>query len=208
MLLQAQPDGSPDLAAATLCGGSDPAAETRSGGIADTTSPHMINCGVVPLFPSEQARCPDRFSTAGGTPCQYPGDNFGRTITWTFTLDPSPARFKVLTVYVGGDRVRPVLRATDAAAPWAAVVVCPQDITGDGLTDLVVTFRETRAPAKLLVEAVDLHAAPKTVFGLEPAEESDAQGEGCLSPLVEGLRLDDGKLTVVANPPPPPGPDL
>jgi hypothetical protein len=159
----------------------------------------MLDCGVVPLVPPALARCPDRFQTLGSTPCLLAAENEGRTVAWTLTLDPGPARFKVLTVFVGSDHLRPVLRATDASAPWAAVAVCPRDVTGDGLTDLVVTFQLDRAPAEVDVEAVELRSAPRTVHKLETTKRGNDDDEGCRSPLVQRLRLDgDGRLHTIA----------
>jgi hypothetical protein len=183
-----------DVPAATLCGGPDPAARSRAGEVADASSPGMLDCGVVPLFPPEVGRCPDRFRTEDGTPCRYPGENAGMNVAWTLTVDPGPAHAKVLTVYVGGDLLRRVLRATDAAVAWEAVAICPRDFTGDDLTDLVVTFRHVPSPEELAVEAVDLHSAPKTVLKLETTKQRDDAGEGCNSPVVRSLRLGQGGL--------------
>jgi hypothetical protein len=192
--LQPLPDQPSDVSATTLCGGPDPVTRSRPGGVAETSSPGMLDCGVVPLFPPEVARCPDRFVTADGTPCRYPGENAGMNVAWTLSLDPGPAAPKVLTVYVGGERLRPVLRATDTQVAWEAVAICPTDFTGDDLTDLVVTFRYVPTPGDLAVEAVDLHTAPKTVLKLETTKENDERGEGCESPVVLSLRLGDGGL--------------
>jgi hypothetical protein len=199
-----------DTLAATLCGGPDAAARSRSGAVTETSSPGMIDCGVVPLFPPELGRCPDRFRTEDGAPCRYPGENAGMNVAWTLTMVPGVARSMALTVYVGGERLRPVLQATDAAAAWEAVAICPRDFTGDGLTDLVVTFRHEQVPEDLAVEAADLHSAPKTVLKLETTRQSDDEGEGCESPVVRTLRLGDRGLYAEPGwaPPPGPAPDL
>jgi hypothetical protein len=154
----------------------------------------MLDCGVVPLFPTTQARCPDRFETAQGTPCKYPLDNLTQNLAWTLTGNADPAQPQVLTVYVGPDRLRPVLRATDVGDPWVSVAVCPRDVSDDGLNDFVITFRRQQAPEKLLVEAADVHTAPNSTLNLEETDVPTSWPEGCQSPVVAGLRIEDDEL--------------
>ena len=154
----------------------------------------MLDCGVVPLFPTTEARCPDRFETVEGTPCRFPLDNLEQNLAWTLTGNADPAQPKVLTVYVGPDWLRPVLRATDAGDPWLAVAVCPRDVTGDGLNDFVVTYRRQQSADKLLVEAADAHSAPNATLNLEETEIPTTWPEGCRSPVVAGLRVEDDEL--------------
>ena len=100
----------------------------------------------------------------------------------------------MLTVYVGPDWLRPVLRATDAGDPWLAVAVCPRDVTGDGLNDFVVTYRRQQSAGKLLVEAADAHSAPNATLNLKETEIPTTWPEGCRSPVVAGLRVEDDEL--------------
>ena len=179
-----------------------PATSPPVGGSSAATATALLDCAVVPLFPTAQARCRDRFETAQGTPCQFPLDNLPQNLAWTLTGNATLDQPKVLTAYVGSDSLRPVLRATDSADPWAAVAVCPRDVTGDGLNDLVVTYRRQSAVTKLLVEAADVHSAPSDVLNLEQTEIPTEWPEGCESPVVAGLYVEDGELRSTFDPRP------
>lgn len=192
----------------TLCGGSSPPSSAPPAALSPpvvgtaASGAALLDCAVVPLFPTAQARCPDRFETVEGTPCQFPLDNLHQNVAWTLTGSGALGLPKVLTIYVGSDSVRPVLRASDGGDPWAAVAVCPRDVNGDGLNDVVVTYRRASAVTELVVEAADVHTAPKETLNLQATEIPTSWPEGCLSPVVTGLYVEDGELHSTFDPRP------
>jgi hypothetical protein len=99
-------------------------------------------------------------------------------------------------------------RADDDANRWSELAVCPSDLDGDGLNELVVLTRpwdelernppdESERPEMVAVWLQPpMRSAASTPLRTLSVSRSvpRARGEGCASPIVQTLHYDDGVL--------------
>jgi hypothetical protein len=150
----------------------------------------LVECDVLDLFLSERRECPEGPVDEGSPPCEVPGPRIGDRVGWALTLEPARDRLRTLTIYSGSERLDARVRASAADPPWSTATVCPSDITGDGLVDLVALFRSAADDDEVIVEAVDLAEAPTRVLTLPPQDFEPTKPQGCRSDLVARLRYD------------------
>ena len=93
-------------------------------------------------------------------------------------------------MWSGGDILSAMVRGSDANPPWLTASVCPADVTGDGLMDVVAMFRSTTTPDVLEVEVVNVADAPTRVLTLPPQRFDPDEPQGCRSELLARLSYD------------------
>jgi hypothetical protein len=196
--------------------------------VCSTADPVVLQCDLFPLLPAQRRLCPPpgtasattagvepgdgspaaagagrTRSSSGGTPasapCELPGPET-RLAGWVLSQAGGPSPTSTLRIYLGVDHLQEVVDAREGAATWASVAVCPRDITGDGLTDLVVAFRTRQNPDRLDVEAVDLSTQELRVMVLPPQRSPLSRGQGCAAPAVNEVRYDAADRQLVLGP--------
>jgi hypothetical protein len=182
--------------------------------LVDPTPAAMVECEVLDLFPSARRSCPEGENRGPPPPCALPGHDGAKRLGWTLTLEPSPEpgpdRLRTLTVFTGGERVSAVLRASSATPRWLTADICPADVTGDGLFDLVALFRladddgatatATATGNRLAVEVVDIAKDSDQVLRLSLQRFDPQEPQGCQSPLLSRLRYDGERLRLYLVP--------
>jgi hypothetical protein len=165
--------------------------EVAAGALCATVSrADLVECDVLPLFPPERRECPEDRPATGSPPCALAGQDGARRLGWTLTLEPGRGRLRTLTVFSGTDNLATMLRGSDANPPWLAASVCPSDVTGDGLIDLVALFRSSATPDRVAVEVVNIADDPTRVLTLALQPFDPIEPQGCRSKLLDRLRYD------------------
>lgn len=165
-----------EVGAGALCASVDPA--------------DLVECEVLDLFPSVRRNCPEGQTVDQSPPCALPGTIAGQRLAWTLTVEPGRGRLRTLTIFSGAEILSATVRGSDASPPWLTASVCPADVTGDGLIDVVAMFRSVTAPNELIIEVVNVAETPSRVLTL-PAQPFDPdRPQGCRSEYLARLRFD------------------